>query len=89
MIFADVSSSEDFIQVTDVEADLIAMNLRKTIDIPMIQNSLERLVVRQVIKATIDVGPLVLPEGTFNQLVSGEQDMDAFLQKKGPDLLPS
>jgi hypothetical protein len=47
------------------------------VDLPMVPNAIERIVVKQIIMVFIEVAPLALPEGVFNQLVSGEQDFDA------------
>lgn len=69
------------VQITELEAELIARNLREMIDLPMVPNSIEKLVVKQVIMELIEVAPLALPEGVFNQLISGEQDFDAFTEE--------
>lgn len=57
---------------------MIARNLREMIDLPMVPNPIEKAIVKQVIMAFVEVAPVALPEGMFNQLVSGEQDLDAF-----------
>ena len=65
------------INVTDVEADLIARNnLRNLVDIPGIPDAIEKPVLEEVIKAFIRGCPLVLPEGVFNKLVSGEAGVE-------------
>lgn len=60
------------VTVTDVEAELIARKLRDLCDIPGIPNIIEKPIVEQVIKAFIQVCPLVLPEDVFNKLIAGE-----------------
>jgi hypothetical protein len=60
------------VTVTDVEAELIARKLRDLCDIPGIPNIIEKPIVEQVIKAFIQVYPLVLPEDVFNKLIAGE-----------------
>ena len=44
----------------------------------MVPNPIKKAIVKQVIMAFVEVAPVALPEGMFNQLVSGEQDLDAF-----------
>ncbi len=70
------SSNRCDINVTDVEADLIARNLKNMVDIPGIPDAIEKPVLEQIIKAFIKVCPLVLPEGVFNKLVSGEAEVE-------------
>jgi hypothetical protein len=53
-------------------------SLDKMIDLPMVLNAIEKLVVKQVIMVFVGDAPRSLPEGVFNQLISGEQDVNAF-----------
>ena len=67
---------ESHIQITDVEAELIARELRETYDFSFIPNPIERIVVKQTILAFVSVCPTALPEGVFLQLVAGDQSAD-------------
>ena len=58
--------------VTDVEAELIARQLQPLINIPGIPDIIERPLLEQFIKHFVKACPLVLPEGVFNKLLSGE-----------------
>ena len=69
---ANTAPEKGQVKITDVEAELIARKLQGLIDIPGIPNIIEKPVVEQVIKAVIDVCPLILPEGVFNRLIAGE-----------------
>jgi hypothetical protein len=65
------------VKITDVEAELIARKLREEIiDFPGVPNFMEKALVEQIIKAIIDVCPLVLPEDVFKRLIAGEAGMD-------------
>jgi hypothetical protein len=70
------------VQITELEAELIARSLDKMIDLPMVPNAIEKLVVKQVIMAFVEDAPRSLPAGVFNQLISGEQDVGAFFTEE-------
>ena len=72
------AGNEGFVKITDVEAELIARKLRgEIIDFPMIPNFMEKVVVEQILKAILEVGPVVLPKNVFNRLIAGEGGADS------------
>lgn len=62
--------------LTETEIELLARNLRETIDISFLPNPIERQVVKLAITAVCEVAPVALPEGLFQELVSGNEDWE-------------
>merc|ERR1719203_17907 len=64
------------VELTEAEIELIARNLRETIDIPYLPNPIEKQVVKMALTSFCSIAPIALPEGLFEELVSGNEDWD-------------
>jgi hypothetical protein len=64
------------VELTETEIELIARNLKETIDFPFLPNALEQRIVKAALTSFTKIAPAALPEGLFQELVSGHQDWD-------------
>lgn len=64
------------VELTETELELIARNLKETIDFPFLPNVLEKQIVKAALTSFCKIAPVALPEGLFQELVSGEQNWD-------------
>ena len=67
---------EPAVILTDTEIELIARNLKETVDFPFLPNVLEKQIIKGVLTEFCKLGPVALPKGLFEELVSGNQDWE-------------
>jgi hypothetical protein len=71
-----IELEDPVVELTATEIELIARNLKETIDFPFLPNALEQQIVKAALTSFTKIAPLALPEGLFQELVSGNQDWD-------------
>mmetsp|Transcript_17971 Transcript_17971/g.22011 ORF Transcript_17971/g.22011 Transcript_17971/m.22011 type:complete len:347 (-) Transcript_17971:81-1121(-) len=71
-VSAEILPSEVEIKLTDVEAEIIANNVKEIFRVPYLPDVVENVVVKEVILAFMKAGPVTLPPGVFNKLILGE-----------------
>lgn len=64
------------VELTETEIELIARNLKETIDFPFLPNVLEKQIVKAALTGFCKIAPVALPEGLFQELVSGNEEWD-------------
>jgi len=64
------------VELTESEIEVIARNLKETIDFPFLPNALEQQIIKAALTSFTKIAPVALPEGLFQELVSGNQDWD-------------
>ncbi len=67
---------EPLVELSETEIELIARNLKETIDFPFLPNSLEKQIVKAALTSFCKIAPVSLPKGLFEELISGNQDWD-------------
>jgi len=66
--------TEPMVELTESEIELISRRLKGTIDIPFLNNAMEKQIIQAALTSFCKAAPVALPEGLFRDLVSGKQD---------------
>ena len=77
---------EPAIILTETEIELIARNLKETIDFPFLPNALEKQIIKGALTEFCKLGPVAMPKGLFEELVSGNEDWDNIREEVIHDL---